>query len=157
VRWALLLLALAFACCGGDGATGARSTPTATETVTATATPAAKVAGKDCSEVGDLDAEPERQPPADVTVLDGARVFRSEGETRFYAAVDGTPAELGARRDDAQNLLVQNSGYASLETSERPTVEATAHLEGPDHTVDLRVTPLCTGKLELRYVVRASK
>jgi hypothetical protein len=150
-----MVLVLALAGCGGDGATEARSTPSAT--ATATETPAAKVAGKDCSEVGDLDAEPERQPPADVTVLDGARIFKSEGETRFYAAVDGTPADLGARRDDAQNLLVQNSGYASLKTSERPTVEATAHLEGPEHTVDLRITPLCTGKLELRYVVRASK
>jgi hypothetical protein len=143
--WALLpvVLALFIAACGGGDAKPAASS---------TSTPAAKVAGKDCEQAGDLAAEPERQPPADVGVLSYAHLYKSEGD-RFYAVLDGTPAELASRRDDAQNELVQSWGFASLSTDDKPGVDATAHLEGAKHTVDLRVTPLCDGKLQIRYTV----
>jgi Flp pilus assembly protein TadD len=150
--WALLpaVLTLALAGCGGGG-----EEPTATPTASSTPTQAAspKVAGKDCGEAGELAAEPERQPPADMAVLSYAHLYRSEGD-RFYAALDGTPAELASRRDDAQNELVQNWGFASLRTDDKPGVESEAHLKGPKHTVDIRVTPLCDGKIGIRYTVK---
>jgi hypothetical protein len=159
--WALLpaVLALALAGCGGGGeepTAAATATPTASSTPTQAASP--KVAGKDCGQAGDLAGEPERQPPADMAVLSYAHLYKSEGRPgktqRFYAVLDGTPDELASRRDDAQNELVQNWGFASLSTDQKDGVEATAHLEGEKHTIDLQVTPLCEGKLRIRYTVK---
>ncbi len=107
-----------------------------------------------CPKPADLAGEPERSPPADVSVPDYAHVYKSEGTDRFYAVLDGTPAELPSRRDDVQNALILNSGYASLSTDEKEGAEAVAHLKGPERTVDIQVTPLCAGKLQVRYTVR---
>jgi hypothetical protein len=159
----LAVVALVVGGCGGDeAATTLPATATATATPTQTAqsaqTAQPKVAGKDCSQVGDLAAEPKRQLPADIGVLSYAHLYRSEAGSgksqRFYAVLDGTPDELASRRDDAQNELVQNWGFASLRSDDKPGVEAKAHLEGAKHTVDVQVTPLCQGKLRIRYTVR---
>ena len=89
---------------------------------------------KECSEVGDLDAEPERQPPDDVTIVDGAHVYESEeplGKTeRFLAAADGDAGEMEAKRDAAADALVSD-GYKLLGTDQEEGAEAEAHLSGP--------------------------
>jgi hypothetical protein len=148
--------------CGGDDEKTASSTPTATaETPTPSPTPEPTEAevGKDCADVGDLDGEPKRKPPADVSVPAYAHVYKSTGpsgeKTRFYAVLDGTPDDLASRRDDAQNQLVQNQGYQSLSTDQEEGSEATAHLQGPEHTVDIQVAPLCEAKIRIRYTVSA--
>jgi hypothetical protein len=148
-RW-VVVLALVVAGCGGGDEKAARA-PNATSTPTEAPQP--KLAGKDCGQAGDLAAEPERQPPADMAVLSYAHLYKSKGD-RYYAALDGTPAELASRRDDAQNELVQNWGFASLHTDDKPGVESEAHLKGAKHTVDIRVTPLCDGKIGIRYTVK---
>jgi hypothetical protein len=152
-RLAPLLAALVVAGCGGDEAPSTASTPTPTPTAAAAATQQAKLAGKDCSEVGDLTLEAKRQPPADVRLLDVAPVYETDG-TRFYAALDGTPEELASRRDDAVNYIVQARPFTIEGTDDKPGVEATAQLKGESHTVDIRVTPLCAGKIGIRYTVK---
>lgn len=150
----LAALALAIAGCGGDDEPSAAAAPTATPTPSATPTQQAKVAGKDCSEVGDLTVESRRQPPEDVRLLDVAPVYKTEGDKRFFASLDGTPEELASRRDDAVNYLVQSRPFMIEASDDKPGVEATARLKGEMHTVDIRVTPLCTGKIGIRYTVR---
>jgi hypothetical protein len=119
---------------------------------------AADAGSKECSEAGDLDGDPKLKVPSDLTVPDYAHVYKSEGPfgktERFYAVLDGTPEDLASRRDDAQNELVQNSGYASLSTDQEEGSEAEAHLKGPKHTVDIQVAPLCDGKIRIRYTVQ---
>jgi hypothetical protein len=119
---------------------------------------ALQAGGKGCAEAGDLDGDPKRQPPSDMGVLSYAHLYKSEGPfgktERFYAVLDGTPEELASRRDDAQNELVQNFGFASLSTDQEERAEAEAHLKGDKHTVDIQVTPLCEGKLRIRYTVQ---
>jgi hypothetical protein len=114
--------------------------------------------GKECSEAGDLDGDPKLKVPSDLSVPTYAHVYKSEGPfgktERFYAVLDGTPDDLASRRDDAQNELVQNSGYASLSTDQEEGSEAEAHLKGPKHTVDIQVAPLCDGKIRIRYTVQ---
>jgi hypothetical protein len=172
------VLALVVAGCGSDDETTAQSTATATAAATETADAqteeaegedgdseaerereeqeAESAGGKDCDEVGDLDGDPERKLPADVTVPDYAHVYKSEGPfgktERFYAVLDGTPEDLASRRDDAQGELVQNSGYESLSTDQEEGAEA--HLKGSEHTVDIQVAPLCDGKIRIRYTVQ---
>jgi hypothetical protein len=113
---------------------------------------------KECSEAGDLDGDPKLKVPSDLTVPNYAHVYKSEGPfgktERFYAVLDGTPDDLASRRDDAQNELVQNSGYASLSTDQEEGSEAEAHLKGPKHTIDIQVAPLCDGKIRIRYTVQ---
>ena len=67
--------------------------------------------------------------------------------------LDGEPAALATRRDDALNFLVQNAGYAPVSNAFKGGVRATAKLESPTHKLDLVVTPLCEGKLRVRYTV----
>jgi hypothetical protein len=176
------VLALLVAGCGSDDETTAQSTATATATATATPdaaeTPDADAAdgdseaerekeqaeaggagSKDCDEVGDdLTGDPKRKPPSDIGVLSYAHLYKSEGPfgktERFYAVLDGTPEDLPARRDDVQNELVQNWGFASLSTDQEEGTEAEGHLKGAKHTVDIQVTPLCAGKLRIRYTVQ---
>jgi hypothetical protein len=141
-------LALLCAACGG-GTEEPAATPTPTPT--ATATPAATVAtGADCP--ADLDGTPKRQPPSYMGVLSYSRLYKSEGRTVFYASLDGAPSEVFSRRDDVQNELVQTWGFASMKTAESGDA-ASARLEGHGHTVDIRVEPLCEGKLRIRYKV----
>jgi hypothetical protein len=177
---ALLFAVLAFvvAGCGSDNETAAQSTPAAAATKTATAAdPDAGTAGdseaerkreqeevagsggKDCADVGDdLTGDPKRKPPSDMGVLSYAHLYKSEGPfgktERFYAVLDGTKDDLASRRDDVQNELVQNWGFQSLSTDQEEGIEAEAHLKGAKHTVDVQVTPLCEGKLRIRYTVQ---
>ena len=177
-----VVLALLVAGCGGDDEKTAAATRAATETATTapetTSEPESEEAagedgdseeerereareaegatGKPCSEIADLDGTAERQPPKDMAVLSYARLYKSEGPfgktERFYAVLDGTPEDLASRRDDAQNELVQNWGFASLSTDQEEGAEAEAHLSGK-HTVDIQVINLCEGKLRIRYTV----
>src|SRR5689334_12662715 len=58
---------------------------------------AREAGGKECSEVGDIDGEPKNQPRDDVKLIEGAKVYESEGPfgktERFFAAVDGEASE----------------------------------------------------------------
>jgi hypothetical protein len=173
----LLLLALFAAACGDDEpAQKSGATPTAQEESDQGEEPAGEEGGggeteeerereeaeareagsKECSEVGDLDGEPKNQPPDDVTILDGAKVYESEGPfgktERFFAAVDGEPSEMPEKRDAAAKAL-EDSGYKVLSTDEEENTEAEAHLGGNDRTVDIQVIALCEGKLRIRYTV----
>lgn len=151
--------ALLVAGCGGSEeapAPVAATTPaaTATPTPTAVATPTPTPAGKDCAEVGDLDAVAKRLPPDDVRLLDYAHFYKAEGKRRFYAVLDGGLDEIPWRRDDAATYLIQSSSYEQLAIDDEPGV-STASLRGEHHEVDLRVTALCEGKIGIRYTVRA--
>jgi hypothetical protein len=171
------VLALLVAGCGDDEKTADSSAPAATATAAQTEPEesesedgdseeerereereAEEAGGKDCAEAGDLDAEAERKPPSDMAVLSSAHLYKSEGPfgktERFYAELDGTPEDLASRRDDAQNELVEKFGFASLSTDQEEGAEAEAHLKGDKHTVDIQVTPLCEGKLRIRYTVQ---
>ncbi len=175
---ALAALALLVAGCGGSDKSSeqtastpaATDTPTAAPTATATATEdgdqgedkdkgdGAEAADKDCDEVKGLDGQPKRQPPDDVRILDSARLYSSEGPfgktVRFFASADGDPDSLPATRDDAANMLVQDSGFVLQHTDQEEGAEAEAHLKGTDHTVDIQVIPLCKGKVRIRYTVQ---
>lgn len=171
-------LALAVAGCGSSDKSNEQTaaTPTATSTPASTQTPAAtptetatedkdkgeeednaKAADKDCDSVKGLDGTPKDQPPADVRILDSAKLYKSQGpfgKTEiFYASAEGDPDSLPAVRDDAANMLVQDSAYQILSTDQEEGSEAEAHLKGDQHTVELQVIPLCKGKLRLRYTV----
>src|SRR5215218_5735226 len=107
------VFALMFAGCGedDDAANGSGAAPNATEQAQdegekegeeegeegeseeereAEEREAEEAGGKECSEVGDIDAEAAKQPPSDVKVLEGAHVYESEGPfgktERFFAA-----------------------------------------------------------------------
>jgi hypothetical protein len=170
-----------FAACGGDdettGSSGAAGAQ-ATQDADATEAPESEEPGaegeseeerereeaearengaKECSEVGDIDGEPKNQPPSDLAILDGAKVYESEGPfgktERFFAAVDGEAAELPEKRDAAAKAL-EEAGYSIKATDQEENTEAEAHLEGPDgKTVDIQVITLCEGKLRIRYTV----
>jgi hypothetical protein len=111
--------------------------------------------GKSCDEVGNLAGQPKSEPPADLPLPGGARVYESEGPfgktERFFAAIDGEPADLPAKRDDASDILVEN-GYELLAKDQEEGVEAEAHLSGK-HAVDIQVVNLCEGKVRIRYTV----
>ncbi|HEY6887247.1 MAG TPA: hypothetical protein VI300_05680 [Solirubrobacter sp.] len=136
---------------GGDGDSEAEREKEAEESGNA--------ADKDCDEVGDdLTGNPKKKMPSDIGPLSYAHLYKSEGPfgktERFYAVLDGTPEDLASRRDDVQNELVQNYGFASLSTDQEEGAEAEAHLKGAKHTVDVQVVPLCKGKLRIRYTVQ---
>jgi len=117
---------------------------------------AREAGGKPCTDVGDIDGEAENQPPDDVTVLEGAKVYESEGPfgktERFFAAIDGEASELADKRDAAAKAL-EDSGFKILSTDQEENTEAEAHLQGDEHTVDIQVISLCEGKLRIRYTV----
>jgi hypothetical protein len=117
---------------------------------------AKEAGGKDCSTVGDIDGEPKNQPPEDVVILQGAKVYESEGPfgktERFFAVIDGEAADLPARRDDAAKAL-EGVGFKTLSTDQEENTEAEAHMQGDKHTVDIQVISLCEGKLRIRYTV----
>jgi hypothetical protein len=177
------VLALAFAGCGGDDeepAPGGAATAAATQDADAGESgeeadqgeegeqgeseeerereeAEAKEAGaKDCSTVGDLDADAAKQPPEDVVILQGAHLYESEGPfgktERFFAVVDGEAADLAAKRDDAAREL-EGVGFKKLSTDQEENTEAEAHMQGDKHTVDIQVISLCEGKLRIRYTV----
>jgi hypothetical protein len=116
---------------------------------------AEEAGGKACSEVGDFDGKAKNRPPSDVTILDGADLYESEGPfgktERFFAAIDGEPADLEARRDAAVDAL-ERGGYKLLSSDQEEATEAEAHMSGK-HTVDIQVINLCKGKLRIRYTV----
>jgi len=126
------------AACGGDG--GGAAAPSRTETRTC----APAIAG-----------EPERRPPPELAILDGAHVYASDGPfgktERFYAVVEGSPDDLLTPRDAAADALVAG-GFKLLRKDAEPPIEAEAHLSG-ERMVSVQVTSLCAGKLRLRYTV----
>jgi hypothetical protein len=126
--------------CGGDGGGGAPAPPSS--------------ASRPCPPA--LSGEPERRPPRELEILDGAHVYASEGPfgktERFYAVVAGSPDDLLTPRDAAADALAAG-GLKLLRKDAEPPIEAEAHLSGGERMVSVQVTSLCTGKLRLRYTV----
>jgi hypothetical protein len=159
-RLAILAATFAFAACGGDDEekpSAAAPQPTAAvPTATATATPQTSPApttspaippgaeGPECGE-----GEPAKAPPADLAIPPGARVYASEGTSRFEAVIDGTAAT--DTRDAAARAL-EEAGFSLRSTGEEQDA-AIAQLEGPDRTVEIHVSALCPGKLRIAYTL----
>jgi hypothetical protein len=103
-----------------------------------------------------LTGEPEREPPGELAVVEGAHVYASEGPfgktERFYAVVAGRPEDLLTPRDAAADALVA-AGFKLLTKDQEPPVEAEAHLSGGERLVSVQITSLCAGKLRLRYTI----
>ena len=99
----------------------------------------------------------ERQPPDDVAILDGAKVYESEGPfgktERFFAAVDGEPERAAGQARRRRRRARAGRATSSAATDQEENTEAEAHLEGNEQTVDIQVITLCKGKLRIRYTV----
>jgi hypothetical protein len=165
---ALVVFALVAAGCGGGDAPAGTATPTATATpppysgipnpsVTSSSAArrrAAQAAARECP--AGLPGAPAHRPPADlVTGLPGfAHLYASHGR-RYDAVVDGGPQDLLGRRDDASSTLVQNAFYVPLSATDSPGVRAAAKLRSQDgrRRIEVVVTPLCRGKLRMRYTI----
>ena len=143
-------LTLVIAACGGsDNNKPSVKTPTASQAAANIA-----AARKDCASVPGLGGKPKDDLPPDVRLLDGAKLYKSQGPFGrteiFYASAAGDPGSLPSVRDDAAKAL---TGYQLLATDQEKDSEAEAHLKGSGHTVDLQVIPLCKGKVRIRYTV----
>jgi hypothetical protein len=163
----LLLLALT-AGCGSGGVPARTAVPTRTVTPppytgvpnpSATASSAARrraaaAAARACP--AGLTATPAHRPPADlVKGLPGfAHIYAARGH-RYDAVVDGGLEDLLGRRDDASSTLVQNAFYVPLNATDSPGARAGAKLRSQDgrRHIEVVVTPLCRGKLRMRYTI----
>ena len=118
---------------------------------------AAEAGGKDCSEVGDLDGEPEA--PAARRRDDPRR--RARLRVRGPVRQDRALLRRGRRRRraicretrDAAAKALEDVRLQVLTTDQEESTEAEAHLEGNEQTVDIQVITLCEGKLRIRYTV----
>jgi hypothetical protein len=103
-----------------------------------------------------LAGKPARRPPADlIKGLPGfAHLYAARGH-RYDAVVDGGLQDLLGRRDDASSTLVQNAFYVPLVATDSPGVRAEARLRSQDGRRHIKVviTPLCRGKLRMRYTI----
>jgi len=127
-------------------ATATAPAPGATE-VAPTVEPAATAQPK--RDDGCPTGKPKSPPPADLAIAPGATVYASQGSNVFLAAIEGTAP--GDTRDAAARAL-EEAGF-SLRSSEDRQDAAVATLEGPASAVEIRVSPLCPGKLQVTYTV----
>jgi hypothetical protein len=160
---ALALASAAAGCGGGDepdpvasAAPSASASATASPAVTEAPSPtvAATPSAKACPDALAEDAT--RVPPEDVVVPPYVHLYKSSG-ARFWGVLDDAPDQIGNRRDDAINYLVQNSAYETLGTRDDAGVLGTANLRGELHRVQLRVSALCAGKLQIVYTVKSAR
>lgn len=92
--------------------------------------------------------------PFDLPLTDGEKVLRiaEQGATTVaFASVPGGRDDIVAERDLVLEDL-EAAGYRVTGTDQEPGYEAEAQLAGP-HEGTLRVKPLCTGLLEVRYKI----
>ena len=92
--------------------------------------------------------------PSGLPLTQGATVLRvaSQGSTTVaFASLPGGREDLVAKRDAVVQDLT-SAGYRVTGTDQEPTYEAEAQFTGPK-AGSLRVKPLCTGLLELRYTI----
>jgi len=136
-----LLPALAAACllltagCGGSGGAAA---------------PSASAAGAPCPPPAATGAA----LPLDLPLPPGGvvRTVAEQGRTSVSLIdVPGGAADLVRVRDEVVQGLV-DVGYRLVDTDQEPGFEAEAEVAGP-YDGTLRVRPLCTGMLEVRYAV----
>lgn len=154
----LAALALTVTACGSDaapaasGATGSASAQNSSSPASAAASDAS---GIDCSQAGDLNATAETQPPADLPLVPGGKLYLSKGPfgktLLFFEAVDADPADLDTPRDKAAQQLV-DAGYKLDRKDQEEGSEAEAHLSGP-HDVAIQVIQLCKGKVRIKYTL----
>jgi hypothetical protein len=152
---ALIAPALALVVAGCGNSSHQQPAPSATAPSTGASIASGGVQSLPCSQVGDINGQPKTQPPADLSLPDGAHVYESDGPfentMNYFAVSDGEPQDLSQRRDDASDILVQNS-YTLL-AEDQEAAEAEAQLDNGTHTVHIRVITLCEGKLQIRYTV----
>lgn len=90
--------------------------------------------------------------PLDLPLPDGATVLRTatQGATTIaFASIPGGRDTIVQVRDAVLTDL-KGVGYRVDGTDQEPTYEAEAQVSGP-HDGSIRVKPLCTGLLEIRY------
>lgn len=90
--------------------------------------------------------------PLDLPLTDGETVLRvvTQGATTVaFASEPGGRDDIVAVRDEVLDDL-REVGYEVVGTDQEPGYEAEAEISGP-HTGTVKVSPLCTGLLEVRY------
>lgn len=106
---------------------------------------------------GDLDQPAPGAPtvlPLALPKTAGATVLSvtSQGKTTIaFAKIAGGRDDIVSVRDQVLTDL-QGAGYTVKGTDQEPGYEAEAELEGTHHGT-LKVAPLCTGLLEIRYKI----
>lgn len=92
--------------------------------------------------------------PLDLPLSEGAQVLRvdTQGATTVaFASLPGGRDDIVARRDAVLRDL-QAAGYRVTGSDQEPGFEAEAQIAGP-HEGTVRIKPLCTGLLEVRYKI----
>lgn len=109
-------------------------------------------AGRAC---GSLDtAVPSAPPPAALTLPGTQKLLRvlSQGSTTLVvASAPGARTDIVAVRDSTVQAL-EREGYRSTGSDAEPGYEAEARLSGKG-SATVKVRPLCTGRLEVRYTL----
>ncbi|MCW2600496.1 MAG: hypothetical protein JWM02_2325 [Frankiales bacterium] len=93
--------------------------------------------------------------PSGLTLPGNQKLLRvdTQGKTTLVvASVEGHRAGVVAARDAVVTQLA-TQGYARKGTDQEPGYEAEAQLGGKGDA-SVRVRPLCTGRLEVRYTLR---
>ncbi len=93
--------------------------------------------------------------PFGLPATDGEAILNvtSQGSTTVaFAKVDGGRDRIVEVRDDVLADLTA-AGYEVVGTDQEPGYEAEAEIAGP-HEGTIKVSPLCEGLLEVRYVLR---
>jgi hypothetical protein len=111
-----------------------------------------KDAGRGC---GGLDtATPGATLPPALDLPSGQKLLRVQEQGRTTVAVasaEGTRDDIVLVRDGIASAL-RGQGFTIPKTDQEPGFEAEAQLGGKA-TGSLRVKPLCTGRLEIRYTL----
>lgn len=111
-----------------------------------------KDAGRGC---GSLDTPASgTTPPAGFVLPSGQKLLRVQKQgstTLVVASAEGTRDDIVLVRDGVVSAL-KGQGFTVRKTDQEPGFEAEAQLAGIS-TGSLRVKPLCTDRLEIRYTL----
>jgi hypothetical protein len=111
-------------------------------------------AAKPCGTLADPSPGAPAELPLGLPLSAGSKVLRvaEQGKTTVaFAATQGTRDDVVTVRDRVLSDLA-GAGYRATGTDQEPGFEAEAELAGT-HDGTLRVKPLCTGVLEVRYTI----
>ncbi len=90
--------------------------------------------------------------PLGLPLTDGAAILRTATQGATTVAFTSIPGDRSTIVEvrDAVLADLKTAGYTVDGTDQEPTYEAEAQISGP-HEGSIRVKPLCTGLLEVRY------
>jgi hypothetical protein len=111
-----------------------------------------KAAGRGCASLDTPSAG--ANPPAGFVLPSGQKLLRvqKQGKTTLVvASAEGTREDIVLVRDGVVSAL-KGQGFTVKKTDQEPGFEAEAQLGGKGGG-SLRVKPLCTGRLEVRYTL----